>query len=80
MPTTSPPAQKPRPFGMVDEDDPHIGIVAPFEQRARHVAHHLPVEAVQRLGTVEAQAPREALLLGDDVPGGGHRVHQGIIA
>ena len=48
-------------LGMVDEDDPDVGVVAPFDQRIGHVADHLPVEAVQRLGPVEAQPARRAL-------------------
>ena len=43
-------------LGMVDEDDADVGIVAPFDQGAGHVADHLAVEAVERLGPVEAQA------------------------
>ena len=69
------------PFGMVDQDDAHVGVVAPFDQRLRHVAHHLPVEAVERVGPIEAEAPGEALLVGQHVGlGFGHRVHHGIVA
>ena len=49
-------------FGMIDQDDADVGIVAPFDQRVGHVANHLAVEAVERLGPVEAEAAGEALL------------------
>ena len=65
-------------LGMVDQDDPNVGIVAPFDQRARHVPHHLAVEAVQCLRTVEAEPPGEAFLDSDHV-GSRHGIHQGII-
>ncbi len=55
---------------------PDVGIVAPFDQRARHVAHHLPVKAVQRLGAVGTEAAGEAFLVGQDVGlDFGHLVH-----
>jgi hypothetical protein len=74
------PGAKTATFGVVDEDDAYVGIVAPFEQRRGHVPHHLPVEAVQGLGPIEAQPPGESLLLGQYVLGSRHSVHQGIIA
>ncbi len=66
-------------LGMVDEDDPDVGIVAPFDQRRGHVADHLAAEAVERLGPVEPQAAGEALLVGQDVFFAHDRVHHGII-
>ncbi len=49
-------------LGVVDEDDPDIGIVAPLNQGARHVAHHLTVEAVQRPGPVKPEPPGKPFL------------------
>ena len=65
---------------VIDQDNPHIRIVTPRDQRRRHVAHHLPVEAVQRPRAVEPQAAGQPLLLRQHIAGGGDRVHQGIIA
>ena len=67
-------------LGMIDQDDAHIGIVAPFDQGRGHVADHLAVEAVQRLGAVEAEAAGEALLDRQHILGRSHRIHHGIIA
>jgi len=72
---------EPPAVGVVNEDDPHLRIVAPLVQRRGHVADHLAVEAVQRARPVEAEPPGLALLGGEDVFGGSHRIHRhGIIA
>ena len=65
---------------MVDEDDADIGVIAPFDQRIGHVAHHLPVEAVQRLGPIEPQSAGEPFLNGQHILLRRHGVHHGIIA
>ena len=67
-------------LGMVDQDDADVGIVAPFDQRVGHVADHLAVEAVQRLGPIEAQASGQPLLRASARPGWSPAVHHGIIA
>ena len=65
---------------MVDEDDADIGVVPPFDQGPGHVAHHLPIEAVQCLGAIEAQAAGEAFLDGQHVLLGRGHVHHCIFA
>jgi len=69
------------PFRMIDEDDADVRIVTPLDQRVCHVAHHLPIEAVQRTRAVEPQASGEPFLVGQHVLlGRRHRIHHGIIA
>jgi len=67
-------------LGMVNEDDPDVRVVAPFNQCVGHVADHLPVKAVQRLGPIEAEPAGEAFPFCDDVLCFDHRIHHGIIA
>jgi hypothetical protein len=63
-------------LGMIDQDDAHVGVVAPFDQRGCHVANHLAIEAVQRLGPVEAEAAGQPFLGGEDVGVQiGHQIH-----
>ena len=47
------------PFDVVDQHDADIGIVTPVEQSTRHRADHRLVEAVQRLGPIEADSSGE---------------------
>ena len=68
-------------FGVIEQDDPHIGIVAPLDQGARHVTDHTPVEAVQRLGPVEPQPSGTPFLDRQNISRNvRHRVHHFIIA
>ena len=72
---------EPAAFGVIDEDDAHVRVVAPFDEGPGHVADHLAVQAVQRLGPVEAQAAGEAFLDRQHVGLRRRRhVHQGIFA
>ena len=67
---------KAAPLGMIDQDDTDIGIIAPFDQRGRHVADHLAIEAVKRFRAIEAKAAGKAFLEGQDVGiEVGHQVH-----
>ena len=67
-------------LGMVDEDDADVCVVAPGDQRVRHVTDHLAIEAMQRLRAVETQAAGEALLDRQHVRLGRRSVHHGIFA
>jgi len=67
-------------FGVVDEDDADVGIVAPLDQRMGHVTDHLAIEAVKRLRTVEPQPSREPVFPGQHVVAAHRHIHHGIIA
>ena len=70
---------KTTPLGMVDQDDADVRIVAPLDQRVGHVPDHLAIQAMQRLGPVEAQASSEPLFLRQYVLAGHRHVHHGIM-
>ena len=46
------------PFRMIDQHDPHAGVLAPVEQRTRHRLDHVQVERMERARAVEAEAAR----------------------
>ena len=54
----------------VDDDQRHLGVVAPRRQRPIDGQRHVVVERVQRLRPGEGDAPGAAVLAGEDV---GHR-------
>ena len=63
----SPPAQKPPPLGMVEDDRFDAVVIRPFAKRRAHSVAHLQRQSVERLGPVERDMPHRPMAMDVDL-------------